>query len=594
MQDAVLALPRQRAPAARRAAALTAVNTACITGSKLARQIQEKERNPMPTEGNLHAHAALIAALRDPAAYPHPVDAVELIETHISSVLLAGAFAYKLKKPVNLGFADFSTQALRKRYCDEEIRLNRRSAPALYLDVVPITRAGAAGPVRIGGAGTVLDHAVRMRRFDAGARLDHVARAGGLDASMIDRLAASIAAFHAGCEPAGADTPYGSAQSIHDWMRDTTAQLRERIDTEESLQAERARLARIARWSEAEFARRQPVFAARRAAGFVRECHGDLHLANLALVDGAPMAFDCIEFNPALRFIDVMSDVAFTWMDLVDHDLPGQAARFRNAYLERTGDYAGLATLRYYAVYRALVRALVALIRGAQAGAERDEDEHERDVVDCRRYLAVAERLATARPPQLVLVAGVTGTGKTTVAQHLLAPLDGVRVRSDVERKRRAGVPALAHADAPIDAGLYGPASTAATYALLAQAARAILDAGFTAFVDATFQRRADRATLRAVAAEAGARYDLVLCEASAAVLRARVTARQTRGDDASDATPAVLERQLAAFEAPDASEATSLHRLDTDADHAAVARRCAALAIELGGTSPDGLARRA
>ncbi len=532
----------------------------------------------MSNPGDLSTHRALIAALRENLAQADQPGSVELIETHISSVLLAGAYAYKLKKPVDLGFANFSTLALRKQYCDEEIRLNRRSAPALYLDVVPVVRTQAG--VQLGGEGDVLDYAVRMRRFEDDARLDHVARAGRLDSAKIDRLAASIATFHAGCDPVAMDSVFGTAASIREWMRNTAAQLQARVDKEPALAGERERLARVLRWSEAEFARREPVFAARRSAGFVRECHGDLHLANVALIDGAPVAFDCIEFNPGLRFIDVMSDVAFTWMDLVDHELLHEAARFLNAYLEVTGDYAGLATLRFYAVYRALVRALVAAIRGDQAHAE--PAEFRRDALDCARYLTVAERLTQAASPRVILVAGVTGTGKTTVAQHLLEALAGVRVRSDIERKRRAGVPALSHPATQIDAGLYDAASTQATYAAIANAARAILDAGFVAIVDATFQRRSDRARVCVLASEAAAACTIVLCEAPADVLRARVEARQARGRDASDATPAVLEHQLAAFEPLGADELPAVIRLDTNADPATVAARCAALAARL------------
>ena len=542
----------------------------------------------MSDHGDPRNHATLIAALRDPSAYPHPVDAVELIETHISSVLLAGDYAYKLKKPVDLGFADFSTLARRKQFCDEEIRLNRRSAPSLYLDVVPITGVAQAGRVRVGGDGAVLDYAVRMRRFPDAARLDRVARAGRLDAALIDRLAGSIAALHARCAPAPPGSPFGTPSTIHDWMRNTTTQLRTLIEQQGAPGATRQGLERVLRWSEREFARREGIFTARRAAGFVRECHGDLHLANVALIEGEPVAFDCIEFNPGLRFIDVMSDVAFAWMDLLDHDLPRQAARFLNAYLESTGDYAGLATLRYYAVYRALVRALVALIRGGQAHDRTGVTQHE--TRDCARYLAVAERLTQPAEPQMILVSGVTGSGKTTVAQHLLEDLGAVRVRSDVERKRRAGITPTSHTATQIDAGLYHPATTQATYAQLALAAPAILDAGFVAIVDATFQRRTDRDTLRALAAVAGARFDVVVCDAPAQTLRARVEARRVRGDDASDATVAVLERQLATFEAP--AEEEGVCRIDTDADPPTVARRCAALAGQLTAAAAGPMAR--
>lgn len=528
----------------------------------------------------LDAHAILVAALRDPAAYPHPAGAVEVIDTHISSVLLAGEYAYKLKKPVNLGFVDFSTLARRHHCCDEEIRLNRRSAPSLYLDVVPITSSPIDAKPRIGSEGAPLDYAVRMRRFAGDARLDQMARAGTLDASLIDRLAATIAAFHSHCERAPEHGAFGTAEKIRAWARANLVNLRRLIADAEQEQ----RIDRLAQWTEAEFARRADVFAARRAEGFVRECHGDLHLANLALIDGEPVPFDCIEFNPELRFIDVMSDVAFTWMDLLDHGLPQLAARLLNGYLEATGDYAGLATLRFYAVYRALVRALVALIRRVQPDSPAVEQMSQEQA--CARYLAVAECIMQVSPPLVLLVSGVTGAGKTTVAQHLLEQLGAVRVRSDVERKRHAGLAATGRRPEQVGAGLYDTEITRVTYEQLARATTAIVDAGFPAVVDATFQRRWYRQLFRALATRLGARLALAVCEASPQTLRARVAARAARGADASDATLAVLEHQLQRFESLAEDEVALAHAIDTDTDPATLAMRCEKLASALGASS--------
>lgn len=534
----------------------------------------------MATAGSDTSHAALLDALRAPSAYPHPVGAVEVIETHISSVLLAGDFAYKIKKPVDLGFADFSTLERRRTCCGEEIRLNRRSAPSLYLDVVPITRSPDGSGVRIGGDGPALEYAVRMRRFAVGARLDQMAGAGTLDARLIDRLAATVAAFHARCGRVPEASAYGTAESVRAWITGTVDQLRRRAPA--SLQP---RIDRLAPWIDAEVARCADRITARRTAGFVRECHGDLHLANVALVDGEPLPFDCIEFNPELRFIDVMSDVAFTWMDLLDHDLQRLAARFLNRYLEASGDHEGVATLRLHAVYRALVRALVATIRGEQL--DRSPGEQSRQASAAQRYLEVAERLTRLAPPLLVIVCGVTGSGKTTVARHLLESLGALGVRSDIERKRLAGLAATARTGDRIDAGLYGTAATRATYRRLARIADALVSAGFPALIDATFQRHADRRSFAALAAQRGARFVAVLCEAPVATLQARVAARSARGDDASDATLAVLAHQLATFEAPTADEAATTHRLDTDADPATLAARCAALADRLVDVTP-------
>lgn len=524
----------------------------------------------------VRSHTALVAALRDPAVYPHRVDAVEVIETHISTVLLAGEYAYKLKKPVDLGFVDFSLLAQRRHFCEEEIRLNRRTAPTLYLDVVPIARSRTGASLRIGGDGTVIDYAVRMRRFACDARLDQMAQLGTMDAPLIDQLAKVIAAFHMRCDPAPSDRTFGAPNEIRRWTMDNLREL-QRLTPSSS---ERQRIEHVARWTEGEFARRAPVFAERRAAGFVRECHGDLHLGNLVLIEGQPALFDCIEFNPQLRFIDVMSDVGFTWMDLIDHGLPRLAWRLLNGYLEATGDYAGLSTLRFYAVYRALVRAKVALIRGGQPGtpsAEREIDEHA-----CARYLSVAENLTQEPRRRMVLTSGVTGSGKTTVSQHLLELLGAVRVRSDVERKRLAGVAATDHGLIGIDSGLYDAATKRHTHEQLTRAATLIIDAGFPAIVDATFLRRADRAMFRELAERLGARPTIVFCEAADETLRARVAARIARGTDASDATLEVLAHQLGLFEAPAGDEKALVLLIDTDTDLQTLRARCEEIAVML------------
>ncbi|MCX8005361.1 MAG: AAA family ATPase, partial [Burkholderiaceae bacterium] len=470
-------------------------------------------------------------------------------------------------KPVNFGFVDFSTPQRRRRFCEEELRLNRRTAPALYLEVVPITR-DEAGRLRFGGAGDAIDWAVRMRRFDPQRQLDRLARGGSLTAEHIDRLAAAIAAFHRTCPLAPTGGGYGSPRSVREVTEATIARLQSRADDETA-----ARLQALSDWCAREFSRREGLWAARQAEGFVRECHGDLHLGNLVLLDGEPVAFDAIEFDAALRCIDVASDVAFAWMDLLAFGLPQLAARFVNAYLEDTGDYAALGVLRFYGVYRALVRALVAALRAGPQDAA---------MADGLRYLATAERIAHPPRPLLLATCGVTGSGKTTVAQHLLQALEAVRVRSDVERKRLAGRAATERCATAVGAGLYDAAHTQATYARLGTLAQIILDGGFRALVDATLQRRAQRHALRELARASAARFLLVVCEAPPAVLQARVAARLASGADASDATPAVLQAQLSAFEPVADDEADRVLRLRTDVPPQALAARCAALATEL------------
>ena len=515
----------------------------------------------------------LIAALRQPARYAHAVERVELLQTHISCVLLAGDYAYKIKKPVNLGFLDFSTLAARRHYCEEELRLNRRTAPGLYLDVLAIGGSESA-PV-IGGGGAPIEYALRMHRFEQDDLLDRMARRGALVPAHIDALARGLAAFHAGIERAGAGQEFGSPQRILAPALQNFEQMLPLV----SVKADIAQLARLRDWTAREHAALEPVFAARKRDGWVRECHGDLHLGNIALLEGVPTPFDGIEFNPDFRWIDVMNEVAFLLMDLLDHRLPRLAFRFLNAYLESTGDYAGLRVLRFYLVYRALVRAKVSCLRAHQAGMaarEKSEIEHE-----YRRHLHLAERLAARAHAALLIMHGLSGSGKTTIAQGLLEALGAVRLRSDVERKRLLGLAAEARSGSGLDAGLYAPGASERTYAHLAALARALLAARYAVIVDAAFLKRAERERFAGLAREAGASFLIAACAAPAATLRARVSARERAARDASEAGLAVLELQFATAEPLAADEAA--HTMYIDAEHAVAAPEAAALALRLG-----------
>lgn len=482
--------------------------------------------------------AELVQALRDPACYPHPVDRVEVIETHISWVLLAGDFAYKLKKPVRLPFLDFSTLALRRHHCEEELRLNARAAPDLYLAVVGI--GGGAQRPHVGMAGEpAIEYAVKMRRFPSNALFSVMAREGRLEPAHVDALAEALGRLHAGAArvPAQPGQPRRARQG--DAALANFAEMTALGPDPNVL----ARLVPLRRWTHAEMRRLAGRFAERAAGGFERECHGDLHLANVALVDGRPLPFDGIEFSDALRWIDVASDVAFVAMDLARHGLPRLAARFIDRYLAFTGDYGALAVLRFYLVYRAMVRAKVAAIGLAQAAPRSPRAlELRSEMLD---FLGVAERLSRRGPALLILMHGLSGSGKTTAAGLLLEALGAVRVRSDVERKRLAGLEALAHAGAPPGLGLYGAAASRATYERLEEVARIAIDSGWPVIVDAASLLRADRERFRRLARELGASFRIVACAAPQAVLRARIAERARRGRDASDADLAVLDWQV-------------------------------------------------
>lgn len=489
---------------------------------------------------------------------------VELHETHISWVLLAGDFAYKIKKPVKLPFLDFSTLAARRHFCDEELRLNRRLAPSLYLEVIEIHDT-PGGPA-FGGEGPVVEAALKMRRFPARALLSERLAAGLLTADHIDRLARRIAAFHrdAAVAPPGSD--FGSAtlneratrrvsEAIDAWLR--------RIEVP-GAQAWPA----LREWLMRELQRLAPFWAQRREGGSVRECHGDLHLANTLVLGDEVTAFDCIEFDPALRWIDVMNDVAFTVMDLLAHGRASLAFRFLDGWLQESGEYDGLPSLRFFMVYRALVRAQVAALGEAQ-------DLRAAGAPDACDYLRLAVRLADAGEPRLAITHGLPGSGKTFVSQHWLEQAGAVRVRSDVERKRLAGLAPLASSKDRVP-GLYDSAATTRTYERLLAVARVVLRSEYPAIVDAAFLRRDERAAFAALARETGVPFTIIDCRAAPEVLHERLVQRQAAGSDASEADVAVLERLALAAEPLDDAERAHAIVVD-DARPARIAEQCAA-----------------
>lgn len=489
----------------------------------------------------------LIAALLDPARYPHPVTRVELMQTHGAWVLLAGEHAYKIKKPVCLPFMDFGTLALRRAACEAELRVNRRFAPAdpadhLYREALPITGTQEA-PVIAGDAEQALEWAVHMRRFPEAGRLDHVAQRGELTPAMVQALARHVAGFQDRAAVAPANSPWGTPEGVMAFARENVDSLRNVLHAPD----DRARLEALAAWSEAHFSQLAPLLAQRRAAGFVREGHGDLHLANLLRLGDGVVAFDAIEFNDALRWIDVASDIAFTWMDLRHIGQGGLANVLLSEWLDASSDVDAPALLPFFAVYRALVRAKVAGIRSGQPGADAAAALDE-----VRAYLRLAQAMAAPPAPQLLITHGLSGSGKTWASTRWLAAqaAPAIRLRSDVERKRLHGLAALAASGSGLNCGLYSPQAHGDTYASLRERAAGLLAQGWSVVVDAAFLRRHERDAFAALAAERGVAFHILACEAKPEVLRERIRARQAAGGDASEATLAVLEQQFGWVEA--------------------------------------------
>ncbi|MEM1434839.1 MAG: AAA family ATPase [Pseudomonadota bacterium] len=482
-----------------------------------------------------------------PSAYDHPVEAVRLIETHMSWVFLTGPYAYKVKKPVNFGFVNFATLDRRHHFCVEELRCNRQFAAALYRAVLPIV-VGAQGRLRIGapdeGAAAV-DWAVQMVQFDPTQQADVLLAGGHLRSDDLHRFGSELAVQHSSLVPFAGDydpiTPVADnfASLLRGALQPT---LRQRVE-------------RLAEATAGESSRYAARLLRRQDAGRVRECHGDLHLTNMVRLADGLCAFDCLEFDQALRCIDVYCDAAFLLMDCLVRDRPDLAYAFLDGYLNAAGDYDGLSLVPYFARYRSLVRAKVAALRLAQVPGERAASDK------LERHLGWAAAHSQRPAGDLLIMNGVSGTGKSFWAEQLVPALGAMRLRSDVLRKAE-----FAAADTTarhLRAGLYEASVSEQVYVRLAELSEALLRAGETVIVDAACLQRSSRALLQRAAEKAGAKVRILRLTAPDAVLAARIEARQRTGNDASDADVEVLRWQQA-DEQPPVAPQESVVTVDT------------------------------
>ncbi|QBQ54042.1 AAA family ATPase [Nitrosococcus wardiae] len=478
----------------------------------------------------------LIKALQQPKVYNHAVENLTLIETHISWLVLTGPYVYKIKKPLNLGFLDFSTLDKRRHYCHEELRLNRRLAPEIYLEVVPIS--GSPAHPCLGGADAPIEYAVKMVQFPQQARLDYCLQRGELSPELIGSLANKVATFHQSIAIAPQDSPYGTPEAVLQPALENFEQVNTFLAEEKE---DQEWLARLRQWTEEKWQQLQPEFIDRKKAGSVRECHGDLHLGNIALRNSQFVIFDCIEFNENLRWIDIMSELAFLVMDLEDRGRPDLAHHCLNRYLEHSGDYPGLAVLNYYQVYRALVRAKVTAIRLGQAPSPPEAQAVKEDY---RSYLKLA--LGYIQPAQtfLIITHGLSGSGKTTLSQPLLDRLGAIRLRSDIERKRLHGLKSRDRLGEGVATGIYSAQSSRQTYQHLQQLAQTVLTAGYPVLVDAAFLKQVQRQAFQDLAQTLSVPFAILDFRCDPQQLQQRIRERQRQDRDASDADLAVLEHQ--------------------------------------------------
>jgi aminoglycoside phosphotransferase family enzyme/predicted kinase len=474
------------------------------------------------------SQSEVIAFLSQPLSYGGgAVGPVERIETHASIVFLIGELAIKLKRSVRFTYLDYSTVEFRRRFCEAELRLNRRTAPDLYRCVRAVTRE-ADGALAFDGGGEALDWVIEMRRFDQASLFSSLAETGGLTRRLLEALVDHIIAFHRAAEPV---FDFGGAAGVTEVVAINDRSLREaglpERAADELLPLTRAALDRC-----------RVILDRRRAEGKVRRCHGDLHLGNICLYDGRPMLFDGIEFSESLACIDTLYDLAFLVMDLGHRGLTGEANLFFNRYLEMSEEGDGIAALPLFLSLRATVRAHVVAATAGTAPASSRPDLVEK----ASSYLHFAVELLRPDPPLVVAIGGLSGSGKSTLAAAIaprLGPRPGARVlRSDVIRKRRIG-------KAPserLPPDCYTEEANAAVYAEMRARAREALAAGYSVVLDAVAARASERDSFEELARSCGVPFLGIWLRAPAALLERRLVGRT---GDASDATPAILREQL-------------------------------------------------
>lgn len=480
--------------------------------------------------------ALLVEAMQDPLFYDHPVDKVELIETHISWVFLAGPFAYKIKKPCSLGFLDFSTLEKRQHFCNEELRLNRRFAPDIYLEVIKIGREGQHLVI---GTEPVVEYAVKMKRFPQNMLLDQVLGAGNLSVEHLQLFAVEMADLHNRAPVLAGAVPYDPIQMIlqpvlqnFDQLRPllTESELAEKVDT-------------VEQWSRQMFEQLGPIMRMRHQDRFVRECHGDVHLGNMVLQDDVSILFDCIEFSENLRWIDVVNDIAFFLMDLDDRGVSSFGWVFLDHYMRLTGDYSGLALLQFYKVYRAMVRAKVAFLHLAQT--EQDSAETAKLHGLAQSYIELATGYLLPKTPKLIITHGLSGSGKSTCIEKIAPLCKTICIHSDIERKRLHGLNMTDKSSSSLGHDLYSTAANQKTYFRLHDLAEQVLRSGYSVIVDATFIKKWPRKIMMQLAEKLNISFLILDFHTDIEELTRRLELRKEESAIVSEATPEVLRHQL-------------------------------------------------
>ncbi len=504
----------------------------------------------MQNEGNL---PKLIQQMLLPDFYPHPVTIpIESIQTHASVVLLTGDFAYKLKKPVNFGFLDYSTVTNRQHFCEEELRLNQRGAKELYLAVLAISKQGDR--YQFGERGEIVDYAVKMVQFPQSALLSNLFESGQITSDDLEEMGRVVAQFHAEAQTSEYISSFGTVAKILQSIDDNYRQTEKYIGRSQTQQQYTETKAYTDRF----LLEYEQLFLDRIAGGFIRECHGDLHLRNVCRWHNKILLFDCIEFNEPFRFVDTMYDVAFAVMDLEARGRKDLANRFLNTYIEQTGDWTGVQVLPMYLSRQAYVRAKVTSFLLDDAGIS--SEDRLKAAKTAGDYYHQAWSYTRPRQGRIILLSGLSGSGKSTLGKQIAESLCGVQIRSDAVRKYLGGIPLLTRGDD----SLYTPEMTARTYQEVLVLGSKLAAQGFTVILDAKYDRQSLRTAVIDLAQSEGIQLDIIYCNVPESVLIDRLAQRT---GDIADATVDLLASQQAAWEDFSPIEAKYVTRIDTTED---------------------------
>ena len=495
----------------------------------------------------------LISQMMQPGFYPHAVkEPIELIQTHVSYVLLTGDFVYKLKKPVNFGFLNYSTLDLRKHFCEEELRLNQRGASELYLDILPITQT--SDRYQLGGSGEAVEYTLKMHQFPQDALLISLFEQGKLTETDMEELGRVVAKFHAQAVTNDYIRSFGEIAQVRAALDENYEQTEKYIGGPQT----QSQYEETQTFTDTFFAQKQELFASRIQNNWIRECHGDLHLRNICRTEDKILLFDCIEFNEPFRFVDVMYDVAFTVMDLEARDRKDFGNALLNTYIEQTGDWEGLQLLPLYSSRQAYVRAKVtSFLLDDPTIPQADKDKAAKTAAD---YYKLAWEYTQPQKKRLFLMSGLSGAGKSTVARKLARQVGAIHIRSDAVRKHLGGVPLQEKGGAD----LYTAAMTEKTYGRLLELGIKLASQGFPVILDAKYDRAALRTEVITQALTHEVPLEILHCTAPEAVLRDRLNKRT---GDIADATADLLAEQQALYEPFTETEQPYVKTIDTSQD---------------------------